>query len=142
MYVNWNKEENPGSKPLKAKEFTVRLKSHMDKFGLQFSNDKMTISKFSKLDFNIKVLNKYYFDYKLNIKKFSQSRYIICKDQITDDYVDEIQDKLEQGKLDFDDLSYKELLTIYYLADLMNSDAISFIKILDELNGNKIEDEM
>lgn len=135
MYVNWNKEENPGSKPLKAKEFTARLKTHLDKFGLEYVNDKISISKISKLNFNADVLNKYFFNHKLNINKYSRSRYVICKDQITDDYVDEIQTKLQDGKLDFDDLSYKELLAVYYLADLMDQDAISFIKILNELNG-------
>ena len=135
MYVNWNRDENPGSKPLKAKEFTARLKTHLDKFGLEYVNDKISISKISKLNFNADVLNKYFFNHKLNINKYSRSRYVICKDQITEDYIDEIQTKLQDGKLDFDDLSYKELLAVYYLADLMDQDAISFIKILNELNG-------
>lgn len=134
MYVNWNRDENPGSKPLKSKEFTVRLKAHLDKFGLQFADEQIYVANISKINFNVEVLNKYFFNYKININKYSRSRYIICKDQITEDYVDEIQIKLQHGKLDFDVLSYKELLAVYYLADLMDDDAISFIKILEELN--------
>ena len=106
----------------------------MDKFDLEYVNEKISISKIDKLNFNIDVLNKYFFNYKLNINKYSRSRYIICKDKITNDDVDEIQEKLQQGKLDFDDISYKELLVVYYLADLMDQDAISFIKILNEIN--------
>ena len=134
IYVNWNRDENPGGKPLKAKEFTVRLKAHLDKFGLQFSDEQIYISKLSKLDFNIDVLNKYFFNYKIDINKYSKSRYIICKDQITNEDVDEVEDKLEKGKLDFDILSYKELLIVYYLASLMNPDAVSFVKLLEEAN--------
>ena len=134
MYVNWNREENPGSKPLKAKEFTARLKNHLDKFGLEYVNNKISVSKISKLNFNVDVLNKYYFNYKININKYSRSRYIVCKNKITDDDVDEVEDKLEKGKLDFDALSYKELLIVYYLASLMNPDAVSFVKILEEAN--------
>ena len=134
MYVNWNRDENPGSRPLKAKEFTARLKTHLDKFGLQYVSERITISKINKLNFNLEVLNKYFFNFKLNINKLSQSRYIICKDQITNDYVDEIQEKLEQGKLDFEGISYKELLAVYYLANLMDNAAISFVKTIEELN--------
>ena len=134
IYVNWNRDENPGGKPLKAKEFGQRVRLHAKQFGLKFSDDQIYLSKISKLDFNVDVLNKYYFNYKIKLNKYSKSKVLICDDKITEEEIDEVEYKLEQGKLDFDALSYKELLVVYYLASLMNPDAVSFVKLLEETN--------
>ena len=134
IYVNWNRDENPGGKPLKAKEFGQRVRLHAKQFGLKFSDDQIYLSKISKLDFNVDVLNKYFFNYKIKLNKYSKSKVLICDDKIIEEEIDEVEYKLEQGKLDFDALSYKELLVVYYLASLMNPDAVSFVKLLEETN--------
>lgn len=132
IYVNWNKDENQGGKLLKPKEFGQRVRLHAKQFGLKISEDQIYLSRISKLSFNIEVLNKYYFKNKINIDKYSKSRYIVCKERITDNKINEIQDKLQNNKLNFNDLSYKDLLVIHYLADNKDQSAINFIKILDK----------
>lgn len=132
IYINWNKKENPNTKPLNAKEFTVRLKRLTNKFNFEYVNERVTFSKISKLNFNLEVLNKYFFNNKLNINKLSQPRYIICEEQISDDDISNLKNKLVNNELSFDNLSYKDLLIIYHLAHNNDQSAINFIKQLDE----------
>ena len=132
IYVNWNKKENPNTKPLNAKEFTVRLKRLTNKFNFEYVNERVTFSKISKLNFNLEVLNKYFFNNKLNINKLSQPRYIICDEQISDDDITNLKNKLVTNELSFDNLSYKNLLIIHHLAHNNDQSAINFIKQLDE----------
>lgn len=132
IYVNWNKKENPNTKPLNAKEFTVRLKKLANKFNFEYVNERITISKISKLNFNTEVLNKYFFNNKLNINKLSQSRYNICNEQISDNDIANLKIKLVANELNFDNLSYKDLLIIYQLTHNNDQSAINFIKLLDE----------
>ena len=79
------------------------------------------------------MLNKYYYNYKLDVNKYSNTSTIICQDQVTDDDILDIQMKLGTGELDYN-VTYKRLLIVEYLiANKLDDDAIAYKKILDEM---------
>ena len=132
MYDYWNKAENPGSRPLKSKEFLARVKNHCSSFNLTYDMERKPLSARSDNEFNFKVLNKYYYNYKLDVNKYSNASAIVCSDQITDDDLLDIQMKLGTGELDYN-VTYKRLLIIYSLINNKHDgDAIAYKTILDE----------
>ena len=131
MYDYWNKLENPGSRPLKSKEFLARVKTQCSKFGITYDKTQKRLSARSGDKFNFHVLNKYYYNYKLDVNKYSNASAIICEDQVTDDDILNIQMKLGLDELDFN-VTYKRLLIIDYLiANKLDNDAIAYKEILD-----------
>lgn len=133
MYDYWNKLENPGSRPLKSKEFLARVKTQCSKFGITYDKNQKRLSARSGDKFNFHALNKYYYNYKLDVNKYSNASTIICEDQVTNDDILDIQMKLGTGELDFN-VTYKRLLIIDYLiANKLDDDAIAYKKILDEM---------
>ena len=134
MYDCWNREENPGSKPLKAKEFMFRVKSQLDKFDLSISENQYAMSKLKPTEFNLKVLNKYFYDYKLEDNKYKKSRVLIMPNQITDDDLLEVQMKLgtyEMAPEDFYD--YKNMLILQELIRQGDTDAIGMNEMIEDL---------
>ena len=133
MYDQWNKAENPGSRPLKSKEFLSRVKTQCPKFGIIYDTNRKPLSSRDNKDFNFMTLNKYYYNYKLDVNKYSNASTIICPDQVTDDDILDIQMKLGTGELDYD-VNYKRLLIIDYLiANKLDDDAITYKNIIDEM---------
>ena len=133
MYDIWNKTENPGSRPLKSREFLSRVKTQCPKFGITYDTNQQPLSARSIDKFNFNVLNKYYYNYKLDVNKYSNTSTIICQDQVTDDDILDIQMKLGTGELDYN-VTYKRLLIVEYLiANKLDDDAIAYKKILDEM---------
>ena len=133
MYDQWNKAENPGSRPLKSKEFLARVKTQCPKFGIIYDTNRKPLSSRNNKDFNFITLNKYYYNYKLDVNKYSNASTIICPDQVTDDDILDIQMKLGTGELDYD-VNYKRLLIIDYLiANKLDDDAITYKNIIDEM---------
>ena len=133
MYDQWNKAENPGSRPLKSKEFLSRVKTQCPKFGIIYDTNRKPLSSRDIKDFNFITLNKYYYNYKLDVNKYSNASTIICPDQVTDDDILDIQMKLGTGELDYD-VNYKRLLIIDYLiANKLDDDAITYKNIIDEM---------
>lgn len=133
MYDQWNKAENPGSRPLKSKEFLSRVKTQCPKFGIIYDTNRKPLSSRDIKDFNFITLNKYYYNYKLDVNKYSNASTIICPDQVTDDDILDIRMKLGTGELDYN-VNYKRLLIIDYLiANKLDDDAITYKNIIDEM---------
>lgn len=136
MYQFWNKNENGNIKPLKSSEFNARLKAIINNFDviLSDSNDRIRLSSLSDTDINIKSLNEKFFGNSLNINKYSNSNYIICIDQITEDdltdFYDNIIDNADYHKI----VSYKDDIMLQHFVNKKDLSAISVQQVLQESN--------
>lgn len=136
MYLFWNKNENGNIKPLKSSEFNARLKAIINNFDviLSDSNDRIRLSSLSNIDINIKSLNTKFFDNSLSINKYSNSSYITCLDQITeDDLADFYTNVLEEA--DFNKIvTYKQDMMLQHFINKKDSLAISCQQIINDKN--------
>ena len=85
-------------------------------------------------EFNLKVLNKYFYNYKLEDNKYKRSRVLVMPNQITDDDLLEIQMKLgtyEMAPEDFYD--YKNMLILQELIRQGDTDAIGMNEMIEDL---------
>ena len=136
MYQFWNKNENGNIKPLKSSEFNARLKAIINNFDviLSDSNDRIRLSSLSDTDINIKSLNEKFFGNSLNINKYSNSNYITCIDQITEDdltdFYDNIIDNADYHKI----VSYKDDIMLQHFVNKKDLSAISVQQVLQESN--------
>ena len=131
-YKAWNKDENPGSIPLKSREFTERVKKLADKFGMKYCSEATSVSAVDKLKLNVEVLNYYFFDGKINYNKYQATRYFICKSKITEEDIEDMKYLLENDTLSIKS-TYKNFMILYYLIEQFNQDAIAYKNILDDM---------
>ena len=131
-YKAWNKDENPGSIPLKSREFTERVKKLADKFSMKYCGEATSISAIDKINLNVEVLNYYFFDGKINYNKYQTTRYFICKSKVTDEDIENMKYLLVNDTLSIKS-TYKNFMIIYYLISQFNQDAIAYKNILDDM---------
>ena len=127
MYTYWNFKENSGSRPLKSREFTGRLKNHLTTFNLKMSDGQKTLSSLKDTDFNTSVLNEFFFDNKLELNKYNKTNYIICGDQINEGDILLMETDLALNNLEVSDFyNYKNLMILKHLMkrDIQNSKAM------------------
>lgn len=126
-YKIWNMQENPGSSPLKNREFIDRAKKLSAQFNMIYNDKQQTISSLKKNEFNAEVLNHYYFNNQIKYNKYATIRLFECTDVISKDDIKEIKQKLIDCTLDeHTDLNFKTIMIIEYLVSKNNSDAIAF----------------
>lgn len=126
-YKIWNMQENPGSSPLKNREFIDRAKKLSAQFNMIYNDKQQTISSLKKNEFNAEVLNHYYFNNQIKYNKYATIRLFECTDVISKDDIKEIKQKLVDCTLDeHTDLNFKTIMIIEYLVSKNNSDAIAF----------------
>ena len=136
MYLFWNKNENGNIKPLKSSEFNARLKAIINNFDvvLSDSNDRIRLSPLSDIDINIKSLNTKFFDNSLSINKYSNSSYITCLDQITEDDLAEFYTNVLE-EADFNKIvTYKQDMMLQHFINKKDSLAISCQQIINDNN--------
>lgn len=127
QYKIWNTQENPGSSPLKNREFIDRAKKLSAQFNMIYNDKQQTISSLKKNEFNAEVLNHYYFNNQIKYNKYATIRLFECTDVISKDDIKEIKQKLVDCTLDeHTDLNFKTIMIIEYLVSKNNSDAIAF----------------
>lgn len=127
QYKIWNMQENPGSSPLKNREFIDRAKKLSAQFNMIYNDKQQTISSLRKNEFNAEVLNHYYFNNQIKYNKYATIRLFECTDVISKDDIKEIKQKLVDCTLDeHTDLNFKTIMIIEYLVSKNNSDAIAF----------------
>lgn len=127
QYKIWNMQENPGSSPLKNREFIDRAKKLSAQFNMIYNDKQQTISSLKKNEFNAEVLNHYYFNNQIKYNKYATIRLFECADVISKDDIKEIKQKLVDCTLDeHKDLNFKTIMIIEYLVSKNNSDAIAF----------------
>lgn len=127
QYKIWNMQENPGSSPLKNREFIDRAKKLSAQFNMIYNDKQQTISSLKKNEFNAEVLNHYYFNNQIKYNKYATIRLFECTDVISKDDIKEIKQKLVDCTLDeHTDLNFKTIMIIEYLVSKNNSDAIAF----------------
>ena len=134
MYINWNKTENPGSRPLKSKELIYRLKNHFAEFNLELSNKQSRVSSLKPTEFNLNVLNNYFYNYQLNVDKYSKTNIIETNNPITDDDILEVQMKLGTQELPPEYFyDYKNMMILYELIRRGDTDAITMKELIEDL---------
>ena len=127
QYKIWNMQENPGSSPLKNREFIDRVKKLSTQFNMVYDNKQRTISALKKNEFNVEVLNQYYFNNMIKYNRYATIRLFECLNTISQDDIKEIKQKLEDCTLNENtDLNFKIIMIIEYLVSKNNSDAIVF----------------
>lgn len=127
MYCEWLKMENPRAIPLKRNAFGNRLNEKQNDFNFKISQNPLAISSISELEFNLKVLNSGYFKYPLSIPMATKYRRIKFDNQVSDEDVNEFISKLSDDEvMDYNTLSYKGKLILYYLINRMNPDALAY----------------
>lgn len=120
-------QENPGSSPLKNREFIDRAKKLSAQFNMIYNDKQQTISSLKKNEFNAEVLNHYYFNNQIKYNKYATIRLFECTNVISKDDIKEIKQKLVDCTLDeHTDLNFKTIMIIEYLVSKNNSDAIAF----------------
>lgn len=126
-YKIWNMQENPGSSPLKNREFIDRAKKLSAQFNMIYDDKQRTISSLKKNEFNADVLNHYYFNNQIKYNKYATIRLFECPNTISKDDIKEVKQKLVDCTLnEHTDLNFKTLMIIEYLVSKNNSDAIAF----------------
>ena len=126
-YKIWNMQENPGSSPLKNREFIDRVKKLSTQFNMTYNDKQQTISSLKKNEFNADVLNHYYFNNQIKYNKYATIRLFECTNTISKDDIKEVKQKLVDCTLDeHTDLNFKTIMIIEYLVSKNNSDAIAF----------------
>lgn len=127
QYKIWNMQENPGSSPLKNREFIDRAKKLSAQFNINYDDKQRTISALKKNEFNADVLNHYYFNNQIKYNKYATIRLFECQNTISKDDIKEVKQKLVDCTLnEHTDLNFKTLMIIEYLVSKNNSDAIAF----------------
>ena len=127
QYKLWNMQENPGSSPLKNREFIDRAKKLSAQFNMIYDGKQRTISALKKNEFNAEVLNQYYFNNQIKYNKYATIRLFECTDVISKDDIKEIKQKLVDCTLnEHTDLNFKTIMIIEYLVSKNNADAIAF----------------
>lgn len=126
-YKIWNMQENPGSSPLKNREFIDRVKKLSTQFNMTYNDKQQTISSLKKNEFNADVLNQYYFNNQIKYNKYATIRLFECTNTISKDDIKEVKQKLVDCTLnEHTDLNFKTIMIIEYLVSKNNSDAIAF----------------
>lgn len=126
-YKIWNMQENPGSSPLKNREFIDRVKKLSAQFNMIYNDKQQTISSLKKNEFNADVLNRYYFNNQIKYNKYATIRLFECTNTISKDDIKEVKQKLVDCTLnEHTDLNFKTIMIIEYLVNKNNSDAIAF----------------
>lgn len=126
-YKIWNMQENPGSSPLKNREFIDRVKKLSAQFNMIYNDKQQTISSLKKNEFNADVLNRYYFNNQIKYNKYATIRLFECTNTISKDDIKEVKQKLVDCTLnEHTDLNFKTIMIIEYLVSKNNSDAIAF----------------
>lgn len=127
QYKIWNMQENPGSSPLKNREFIDRAKKLSAQFNINYDDKQRTISALKKNEFNAEVLNQYYFNNQIKYNKYATIRLFECQNTISKDDIKEIKQKLVDCTLnEHTDLNFKTIMIIEFLVSKNNSDAIAF----------------
>lgn len=127
QYKIWNMQENPGSSPLKNREFIDRVKKLSTQFNMIYNNKQQTISSLKNNEFNADVLNHYYFNNQIKYNKYATIRLFECTNTISSEDIKEIKQKLENSTLNENtDLNFKIIMIIEYLVSKNNADAIVF----------------
>ena len=127
QYKLWNMQENPGSSPLKNREFIDRAKKLSAQFNMIYDGKQRTISALKRNEFNAEVLNQYYFNNQIKYNKYATIRLFECQNTISKDDIKEIKQKLVDCTLnEHTDLNFKTIMIIEYLVSKNNSDAIAF----------------
>ena len=127
QYKLWNMQENPGSSPLKNREFIDRAKKLSAQFNMIYDGKQRTISALKRNEFNAEVLNQYYFNNQIKYNKYATIRLFECQNTISKDDIKEIKQKLADCTLnEHTDLNFKTIMIIEYLVSKNNSDAIAF----------------
>lgn len=127
QYKIWNMQENPGSSPLKNREFIDRAKKLSTQFNINYDDKQRTISALKKNEFNAEVLNQYYFNNQIKYNKYATIRLFECQNTISKDDIKEIKQKLVDCTLnEHTDLNFKTIMIIEFLVSKNNSDAIAF----------------
>ena len=127
QYKIWNMQENPGSSPLKNREFIDRVKKLSAQFNMIYNDKQQTISSLKKNEFNADVLNRYYFNNQIKYNKYATIRLFECTNTISKDDIKEVKQKLVDCTLnEHTDLNFKTIMIIEYLVSKNNSDAIAF----------------
>lgn len=127
QYKLWNMQENPGSSPLKNREFIDRAKKLSAQFNMIYDGKQRTISALKKNEFNAEVLNQYYFNNQIKYNKYATIRLFECQNTISKDDIKEIKQKLADCTLnEHTDLNFKTIMIIEFLVSKNNSDAIAF----------------
>lgn len=127
QYKIWNMQENPGSSPLKNREFIDRVKKLSTQFNMTYNDKQQTISSLKKNEFNADVLNHYYFNNQIKYNKYATIRLFECTNTISKDDIKEVKQKLVDCTLnEHTDLNFKTIMIIEYLVSKNNSDAIAF----------------
>lgn len=129
-YKIWNMQENPGSSPLKNREFIDRVKKLSAQFNMIYNDKQQTISSLKKNEFNADVLNRYYFNNQIKYNKYATIRLFECTNTISKDDIKEVKQKLVDCTLnEHTDLNFKTIMIIEYLVSKNNSDAIAFTEL-------------
>lgn len=127
QYKIWNMQENPGSSPLKNREFIDRVKKLSTQFNMTYNDKQQTISSLKKNEFNAEVLNHYYFNNQIKYNKYATIRLFECTNTVSKDDIKEIKQKLADCTLnEHTDLNFKTIMIIEFLIGKNNSDAIAF----------------
>lgn len=127
QYKIWNMQENPGSSPLKNREFIDRAKKLSAQFNMIYDGKQRTISALKRNEFNAEVLNQYYFNNQIKYNKYATIRLFECQNTISKDDIKEIKQKLADCTLnEHTDLNFKTIMIIEFLVSKNNSDAIAF----------------
>lgn len=127
QYKLWNMQENPGSSPLKNREFIDRAKKLSAQFNMIYDGKQRTISALKRNEFNAEVLNQYYFNNQIKYNKYATIRLFECQNTISKDDIKEIKQKLANCTLnEHTDLNFKTIMIIEFLVSKNNSDAIAF----------------
>lgn len=132
IYKHWSMNENPGSKPLKQKTFTQRIKTILTKFNYQLSEKYRKVKYLKPTEFSydlLKILK--YLPYN-SVECNSTTKSLVFENQsntITEDEINDITNRLDSLSLQ-DDISLKELLIIHKLSKDYNDKAIEFIEDL------------
>lgn len=127
QYKLWNMQENPGSSPLKNREFIDRAKKLSAQFNMIYDGKQRTISALKRNEFNAEVLNQYYFNNQIKYNKYATIRLFECQNTISKDDIKEIKQKLADCTLnEHTDLNFKTIMIIEFLVSKNNSDAIAF----------------
>lgn len=127
QYKIWNMQENPGSSPLKNREFIDRVKKLSAQFNMTYNDKQQTISSLKKNEFNAAVLNHYYFNNQIKYNKYATIRLFECTNTISKDDIKEVKQKLADCTLnEHTDLNFKTIMIIEFLVSKNNSDAIAF----------------
>ena len=127
QYKIWNMQENPGSSPLKNREFIDRAKKLSAQFNMLYDNDRTTISSLSTLDFNPYVLNHYFFDNRIKFNKYSSTRTFTCGTVLTEEDSDALLVEMESDPSGLiKNLNYEKLMLIEHLVGKKDVDAIVF----------------